>query len=308
MKATIPQIIQTELNDSVEAIQKIVGFGIVNQVFQVKGKKRDYVIRLNEEAAKKIEYQKENWCIQKVANLGIPSPEMLGIGLWNDISFMIQNKIEGQNGQLCTTTEKLKIWEDLGRYASKFHQVKRIEVTAVEENEFHKNWQSKLQYNLNELNEKDSLLDHKILTQVEHNSITAILSTLKNKVFQVGLVHGDLCPRNVIWNEEITYLLDWGTAEINIVPHNEIGLILMSKEASNIEFQAFLDGLGMSDSNYKTIKKDIQILNLLHLLDKYRWAESYDVEHLDEFGQKVCLALAIVRENPNKTKNSNNKL
>lgn len=291
MKEIIHEIIEAELNDSAQFIQKIVGFGIVNQVFDVKGMKSDYIIRLNEEVAKKIEYQKENWCVNKANNLEIPSPQMLDFGVWNEVSFMIQNKVDGKNGTFCTVAEKLKIWKDLGCYAVKFHQVNRIEVQAVEENEFHENWQARLNYNIKELHENDSLLQNKIVTKEEYNSVIERLSTLKNRTFQVGLVHGDLCPRNVIWNDGITHLLDWGTAEINIVPYIEIGLVLMSNEASITEFQAFLDGLGISNSDYQKIEKDIRILNLLHCLDKYRWAESYDVENLDEFGRKVSLAL-----------------
>lgn len=294
MKVIIQQIIQNELNDSVQFIQQITGLGTVNEVFEIQCGNENYIIRLNDEAAKKIEYQKENWCIRRVLNLGIPSPKMLSIGVWKDVSFMIQNKIDGKNGQLCSVDEKLKIWNDLGRYAAIFHQVERIEVEEVEAAEFHKNWQAKLYYNLNELNEKDSLLGDKFLTSKEHNQVIKILSTLKNRVFQVGLVHGDLCPRNTIWNRETTYLLDWGTAEINIVPHNEIGLISMSNEATEREFNAFLRGYGMSISDFHKIEKDIRTLNLLHQLDKYRWAESFDVENLKEFGLKVCLALEEV--------------
>ena len=49
------------------------------------------------------------------------------------------------------------------------------------------------------------------------------------------MVHGNLCPRNVILSNKEVYLLDWGTAEINVLPHHEIGLVMLAGEASTAE-------------------------------------------------------------------------
>jgi len=96
-----------------------------------------------------------------------------------------------------------------------------------------------------------------------------------------------LCPGNVILSKEGVYLLDWGTAEINVVPYNEIGLVMMSKEANEIEFEHFLEGLGISNLEYKEMEEEIFKLNFLHRLDKYRWAESYDVAHIEDYEIKI---------------------
>lgn len=286
MKKIIQTILQQELNDSVDSIQEINGLGSVNRIFEVKGGKQTYIFRLNN-SSKEIEYRKEKWCLENVIKLGIPSPKVLKMGFRDNLVFMIQEKVLGLNGKLCSLEEKQEIWRNLGAYAAKYHTIQRIEEEAVEAQEFHKDWKARLIYNIAELQEKDSLLKNKILSQAEHLKTKQTLLKLKNIKFNVGLVHGDLCPRNVVWAKETTYLLDWGTAEINVVPHTEIGLVLLSKEASETEFNLFLEGLGISSAQYQAIEEEIHILNLLHQLDKYRWAEGYDVENLQDYGQKV---------------------
>ncbi|MEM6342275.1 MAG: aminoglycoside phosphotransferase family protein [Bacteroidota bacterium] len=270
-------------------IQQIIGLGVVNQVFEVRGQQGQYIIRLNE-ATSELEYQKEYWCLERVASLGIPTAKVLARGLFAGHCYMIQAKIPGQNGKQSGAAQQALIWQALGRYARKFHQVKRIEVAAVEEAEFHHDWFARLRYNLEELNPADSLLARRIFTPQEYQRIRQALERLLNKKFQSGLVHGDLCPRNVIVEKDQVALIDWGTAEINVVPHNEIGVLLMSGEASPEAFAYFLEGMGISDSAFQEMKPDILLLNLLHQLDKYRWAESYDAEHLSDYGQKIRVA------------------
>jgi tRNA A-37 threonylcarbamoyl transferase component Bud32 len=294
MEKTIHDIFQENLNEETTSIRKINGYGSVNKVYDIIGKRDKYIIRLNGELNRRLEYPKEKWCIEKAINLGIPSPNVVMIGFHNGIFFMIQNKISGINGKNCKTEDKEYIWTNLGNYAAKYNQISRIEVKEVEENEFHKNWKAKLEYNLHELNEKDSLLKKKVLNHKEQKDAKVVLSGLRNNEFKFGLVHGDICPRNTILAKDTVYLLDWGTAEINVVPHNEIGIVLMSNEANEREFYLFLEGLGISPSGYQKIKEEIDMLNLLHRLDKYRWAEDHQVENIKEYEENVKNTLKTI--------------
>jgi len=287
MQKTIQTILRNELKEDIQSIKEIVGLGSVNKIFDIKGNGGEYILRLNEEADKKIEYQKEKWCLDKVLSLGIPTATVVNIGVEQNLPYMIQEKITGVNGQFYNATDKLTIWNTLGKYAKKYHQVKQIEQQEVTQNEFHKNWQARLAYNIKELNEKDSLLKQAILTPKEQQLSRTALMRLKDKAFQVGLVHGDLCPRNVICSKTAIYLLDWGTAEINVVPHVEIGILLMSEEAKGEAFANFLEGLEISKIEYDSILPEIKLLNYLHRLDKYRWAETYDIEQIEIYEKKV---------------------
>lgn len=287
MKEKIGQIIFNEFKEKVISIQEIIGFGTVNKVYEIKGNQSDYIIRINEDINQIIEYKKEKWCLEEVIKLGIKSPKVLKIGVSFEVSYMIQEKIEGINGKLCSSKEKEEIWHTLGIYAKKYQKIKRIKVEEVERNEFHKNWKARLDYNIKELHSEDSLLKKGVLNKNEQKSAKAIIGKLKNKDLKEGLVHGDLCPRNVIWAKGEVYLLDWGTAVINVIPHNEIGILLLSEEANETEFQSFLKGFGINEKDYKTIENEIHTLNLLHRLDKYRWAEAYDLENIERYETKV---------------------
>ena len=286
MKTLIQYIFQSELQEKVYAIHPIIGLGSVNQIFEVASDSGNYIIRLND-TDKRLECKKEVWCINAVSQLGIPVPAILGVGLWGQTNYMIQRKIAGLNGKICTPQQQALIWQKLGEYASIFQSIPQIEEVEVAEAEFHADWKSRLDYNLKELNEADSLLRDNILTKLEHNKAKSILKTLQTTTFKTGLVHGDLCPRNVIVHDKIIYLLDWGTAEINIVPHTEIGIVLMNKEASDSEFQLFLKGLGISTKAYQQIEQEITILNFLHQVDIYRWAESRDLVKVNDYDGKV---------------------
>lgn len=287
MKIEITEILKEELNESIRIIKTITGFGSVNSVFEVNCFGGDYVIRINEEENRKLEFLKEKWCLEKAFDLGICVPKVLKIGTKGKYSFMIQNKVDGINGSKCNDEEKIKIWNDLGKYAFKYHQIERIEIPEIEANEFHKSWQGKLRYNINELNKEDSLLEKEILTAQEQQQIKKILSSIIDKTFKIGLVHGDLSPRNVIFNKQTVYLLDWGTAEINIVPHTEIGILIIEDEAKEFEFKSFLEGMKISRNKYETIAQEIKKLNLLHSLDKYRWADGFGVSNLNEYALKI---------------------
>ena len=287
MRNLVRRISEKYLDERDPTIREIKGLGSVNRVFEVKGVNTAYILRLNKNGNKRLEYQKECWCMEKVADLGIPTPSVLSVGVMEDTSFMILNKLSGINGKLCNGKEREIIWQKLGHYAALFQMINRIENKEVEKNEFHKSWESRLIYNLEQLNDSDSLLTLNFLTRGEQKKSCEVLASLRSCDFQVGLVHGDLSPRNVLLNAGMIYLLDWGTAEINVIPHTEIGIVRMEKEASEQEFQLFLSGMGISSRKYKELEREIDALNLLYRLDKYRWAESYAQDSLKEFAAKV---------------------
>ena len=294
MKEHIHHIFQANLSEEVHSLHEIVGLGSVNKIFSVKGKEGEYIIRLND-TEKRLEYKKEAWCISEVGALGIPGPEVLHTGVQDGVCYMIQRKLPGTNGKLCNEAEKAQIWEKLGTYCAQYQQIGEIDEAEVKSAEFHKDWKSRLHYNLEELNESDSLLTEKILSKKEHDWAREVLKTLEQKAFRTGLVHGDLCPRNVLKDGDEVYLLDWGTAGVNIVPHHEIGLVKMSNEATEEEFRLFLSGLGVSLDAYQMIEEEIRILHFLHQLDVYRWAEGRGLVKVNDYDWKVQNAFSQIK-------------
>ena len=287
----VRKIAEQELKDVIIDILEIVGLGVVNNVYDVRSKKNNYIFRYNESSTKKVEFIKEQWCLGLMRELGVLSPKVSKVIFGEEDVCMIQEKINGISGERCNPDQRQIIWKNLGAYAQKFHQIERIENEEVVESEFHNSWKARLTYNIKELSTDDSLLEKDFLSSEEHIQAREVLDNLVEKDFKEGLVHGDLSLRNVIWQNGDVYLLDWGTAEINVVPHHEFGLLLMSNELTEREFQLFLESYGISKSDYSGIADDIRALNLLHRLDKYRWAEEYDDTNLEDYAKKIKTAL-----------------
>lgn len=286
IQETIQKILTQELSEHLHSIQPIQAYGTVNQVYDLAGSKGHYVIRLNAED-KRLEYQKEHWCFDRVGALGIPTAKVLKIGRHGDLNYMLQEKIPGLNGTESGEEEQRNIWQRLGEYAAIYQEENRIQVDEFEEAAFHKTWRDRLFYNIAELKEDDSLLRSEVFRQEEHERAKSLLHILKTKEFKEGLVHGDLSPRNTIVNQTAIHLIDWGTAEVDVVPHMEIGIVQMSGEANELEFQHFLVGLGIDQPTYLEMERDIRLLNFLHRLDKYRWAEGQEGLKLHEFAEKI---------------------
>lgn len=287
MKEVVNQILESELNKTVDSISEITGLGSVNKVYDVNCKNKSYVVRINLDRNKEFEFWKEKWCIEKVTSLDIPSPDVIKVGLLHDLPFMIMNKVEGSNGSRCSQDDQLSIWKRLGEYANKIHNVKQIDELKVTTDEFHPNWIGKLEYNIGQLTSNDSLLTKNIFRKDEHEICRILLKNLRKKRFNKGLIHGDLCPRNVILQNKTIVLLDWGSSKIDIVPHAEIGIVQTDNKLNPNEFESFLSGYGLSKHEYRKIEDEISQINFLNRLDLYRWAEGSNFIEIDDYASKL---------------------
>lgn len=290
MKDKVYEILEVQLGKKVESVSEIVGLGSVNKVYYTKCKDGDFIVRINPDLGKKFEFFKEKWCIEKAKTLNIPSPKVVKVGIIHDLPYMVLDKIEGLNGSKCSREEKIIIWESLGRYARKLHAIKEIDKLEIETDEFHSNWSSKLDYNISQLSPNDSLIKRQVLSKKEHENSIVILKKLKKLNFNHGLIHGDLCPRNVIFKNNNIYLLDWGSSKIDIVPHSELGIVQTDNKLSDLEYTAFLSGLGLNKHYYEKIKMEISEINFLNNLDLYRWAQGSNFLEIDNYSQKLRLA------------------
>jgi len=88
------------------------------------------------------------------------------------------------------------------------------------------------------------------------------------------LCHGDLAPRNTAVAEDgRVFLLDWGCAQANVVPHFDVGEVLCSElSADSEEFAAFLDGYGMTRAAFEDQALDRTAIMALCRADLLRWA------------------------------------
>ena len=284
---TAHSIAQREIGGLLPEIEEITGLGCVNRVFKVRTEDERYVVRMNDDPNRKLEFEKEKWCLDQLAELDIPAPKTLTVGVESGLNFMIQTFIAGKPGVDCEPAEQEKTWIRLGRYASSYHAIREIDIPNARHLTFHGNWHKQLAYNIGLLEKDgDSLLANGIFQRSEYEVLKERLHRLTQKSFTYGLIHKDLCLRNVVVGREV-FLIDWGMAEIGIVPHLEIGNMITSEEVTPEEINWFLAGLGIDEDEYRRIESEITLINLLDRLDKYRWAEDHAVTHIGEYTGKL---------------------
>ena len=237
------------------------------------------------------EYQKENWCLTKAHELNIPSPKVLKLGQHDSRAFLIESYIEGSpvakldDSSSFSDEEKIKIWKKLGEYTKKINSVS---VSGWGENlvgdgAFDGSWNQHVQYNIDSLNDNDALLSMEVLDKQLSQKIKQLFQSLQEKKFTFGLCHSDIALRNAIMNsDEEVYLLDWGTARAEIIPHYDFNEILRASKPSEEILNAFLDGYGISQGQFKQMEPDLKILNLLNEIDTLRWAIDKNPKVIEE--------------------------
>mgnify|MGYP001160559203 CR=1 FL=1 len=290
------------LQEQVKTSHQIVGKGNTNQVCVVESESHKVVVRMNDKD-KFPEFVKEKWCIEQAAAVGIPGPEVLSVGIVDEIAFMIQAFVEGDNG-LDSKVPRTAVWRKLGEYAKLIHSipVKGYGEYLVDpvHGKFQSpphagsdgSWHGYVQYNINSLTEHDRLIELGVITQAESQRVRELFENLKREPFRFGLDHGDLSIKNVIVNQENrVILLDWN-AEVNVVPHATVAQLMQIQilglaEGPNVaEFEAFADGYGLSEEDLFVTRHYL----LLRTFDNLRWAIDRNpnlIEHYAAFAKQV---------------------
>ncbi|MEH6991727.1 aminoglycoside phosphotransferase family protein [Neobacillus drentensis] len=271
------------LQERVKKSLQIIGKGIVNQVCVAETDNSKVVVRMNDAGTYPC-FVKENWCIEQARAVGIPSPEVLSIGIADETAYMIQTFIDGENG-LDSTKPKPDIWRQLGVYDKLIHTIpvqgygeNLIDpINGVFQSPPHAgsdgSWLGYLNYNINSLTENDRIIELGVINQTESIKIRKLFEGLKKEKFRFALNHGDVSLKNTIVNKEgQVVLLDWGSAEVSVVPHGDIIEMMkcqiLGGGPSVEEFKAFLDGYGVMEKDIA----DMRHLLLLRAFDKLRWA------------------------------------
>ncbi|MBS4220324.1 aminoglycoside phosphotransferase family protein [Bacillus sp. FJAT-49711] len=276
------RITEDFLQERVIKSYQIIGKGSVNQVCVAETNNRKVVVRMNK-ADTYSSFVKESWCIEQARAVGIPSPQVLSIGIVDETAYMIQTFIDGENG-LDSTKPKRDIWKQLGAYAKLIHTIpvkgygeNLISIHGMFQSPPHAgsdgSWLGYVNYNINSLTENDQLIELGVINQTESKKIRKLFEGLKEEKFHFALNHGDVSLKNTIVNNEgQVFLLDWGSAEVSVIPYGDIIEMLkcqiLGREPNNEEFKAYLDGYGLMEKDLSSVR----VLLLLRAFDKLRWA------------------------------------
>ena len=270
----IPSIFKKTLDEPVSGLERVQN-GAVNLIYIVTTAQSKYIILIDPNESTSARFQKEEWCMKQMQGKGIPTTSTLSVGTAEDNPFMILPYIDGVDGTEADA-ERLTIWRKLGEYA---HKINGVATSGFGENMtapgvFRDGWDRFIDYNISSLLEKDPLVEKSLITAEQSRELHKIFVYLKNTPFQFGLIHHDLALKNTRVSPDGTvYLLDWGSAAVNIFPHLDIAEILESSlQEESDEFESFLQGYGLGKKKYRDMKQDIQFLKLLTYIDNVRWA------------------------------------
>jgi aminoglycoside phosphotransferase len=273
------QIVSSFFTEPVKTVAPIVGKGTVNRIFIVTTVEHEVVVRLNDAETAWQEYEKEKWCLEQASAKGIPGPEVLTLGKLGSVAYMLQTLISGDNGE-DSHFDKTAIWRKLGQYAKIIHAIKIDPASNLQLphfDNFELSWTDFLAYNIESLTPDDELIKYGVLSKAQAVTVRQLFEGLTCRTYHFGLCHRDIVLRNTIVAEDgLVSLLDYGSAEINIVPYTELATFLewqlTENYPSQAEVSAFLAGYGISQAEFREIQPELETLTLLRAFDTLRWA------------------------------------
>lgn len=280
------QIATNYFKEQVVSSYAIIGKGSVNQIAVVETDSMKAVIRMNGISTYE-DYVKEQWCMNQAALIGVPGPKVLSVGKTEDCAYMIQTFVAGDNG-VDSVQPKASIWRQIGEYAKQIHAIRTegygerladpdrgLFLSPLHEG-FDGSWRSFVQYNRDSLTEDDRLLELGVITVSESSKAELLFESFQSSALDFGLNHGDLSLKNTVVDPQgRVHLLDWGSAEVNLVPYRDFMEPLRYVENGQLDepsFRAFLEGYGLNQREYAEMQHELNGYRLLIAFDKLRWA------------------------------------
>jgi len=284
---------------SPDNIEQITGLGFTNQVYKVILSDEINIIKLRKGLRAYDDFLKEKFCCEQAEKVGILTAKAICVDKYKNVSFIVQSYIDGVNGSLCPDKSEL-MWTSLGKYAKLLHSVEvkgygfnmndynngifhnyyidikdYIDISDYFYNSFNPTLKSHIEYNISCVNQDDEFIKMGIYPPENINQIRKAFSSLFDINFELGLIHGDLSPKNTIINGDKVFLIDFGGANVGIVPFGEL---LWIERNTEIEFEIFRKAYGISNEMFARDKRIYYILAMLNEFDRLRWAVYHGID------------------------------
>jgi fructosamine-3-kinase len=274
MNPLVNEISLKEFGEIPISIEQITGKGEANFVFKIEISGNRYILRINGEDSLRT-YEKEKWCMEKATSIGIPTSKTVTMGIHQDYSYQIQHHIEGIHGA-DLPNQLDKIWFTLGEYAKELNTIK---VKGYGENlkdpmndDFVNSWKSITDWEIDFLFEDNFLIKENIFTPSQQDSFKKRINELYSWSFDSVICHGNLAPKNTIIHPSGTiYLLDYGTTSAHRAIYFDLAEVLTWWDSKPNIIASFISGYGISSSQFKEMKHELETLIILRALGSIRW-------------------------------------
>lgn len=272
MKPTIETaktIIKHHFGKVPKGVRELSG-GLVNFIYDVEVDGDRFVVRIAEDQPKIQYFLKERWAAEKARALKVPAPEILEVS--NEASefpYMITRWIPGTNADRFPHPIRGDVIRELGRYAALINSIPTSGFGHVFDwsgNQLSRNetWKDYLEKEFLYEKRLSSLERHSMLTEDGMAKLRAAVKEVVAWDMKPRLCHGDLRLKNVLVDEKgkVSGILDWEFCTSNIAPYWDLCLSL---DEFNLDERAlFLEGYGMSHTEYRKIANSVKALNVLH--------------------------------------------
>ena len=212
MKSELKQII-LNLNPALFNVKKIiissfkklgVGEGNINYVFKVNNKK--FICRLNIESEKSDKVEREFKTLKKIEKYNFsPKPVYFN----KNPEFSILKFIEGKpfrQGKRTYTSVQIK---NIAKTLAKLHSIKTSIKPVNYDFEYYTHGAKHL---ITDLNKRTKNKFKKELKQI----FNVVLSSVpKNEIHKYSLIHGDVCPQNIVETAKDVRFIDWENVEVS---------------------------------------------------------------------------------------------
>ena len=252
MKSQLKEIIK-KINPELFGVKEIyfasfkklgVGEGNLNYVFKLGNKKFICRVNIDKEMPNKSKNEFDN--LKKIEHLGIsPKPIYLHN---NSPKFIILDFIKGKPfrmGQRNFTDSQVK---NIAKILANLHNQKINPMKKQEYSYSHYFGESQEyfkqinKYTKNKFSDILYILDSQIMSQIS-----------KKETHEFGLIHGDLCPQNLVETDNEIKLIDWESVKYSD-PAKDIANILIDFELNKQQLDLFL-------KEYSKLRFDETILN-----------------------------------------------
>lgn len=277
----IPHEVFSLLNTSVRELRctPIIGKGEANEVYLLergsKGFVEGFIVRLHKGEEHVSMYQKEKWCIEQTARIGVPNAQCVEIGTGGGKAFMIQTALPAVDAR-DWSGDPLVVWRALGAHAAKINSVSTRgfgwELHDPTTGDFGGTWSALTDWCLEDLFGNSFFEEQGILTERQVRTAQARLEEMYGWAVEPRLSHGNLAPKNaMVGADETVFVIDWGTAASSRAPHQDLSDIITWDYDPRV-VAAFREGYGISDDEFEGMRRDLDTLVLQRILDSIKWA------------------------------------
>lgn len=164
---SVPRLILDLIPEEVLGTEPILGFGHSTDVHVVRTMTGNYIVRFQRDTEVAWKYEKEVWCLEQAAAVGVPVARPVAMGKVGDWAYLIQTKIEGVNGSAWKGDAR-PLWHALGRQASAINSIRTrgygLRLADPKRSQFSAQWTDHVNNNLHYVYRGTSLTALGLLT------------------------------------------------------------------------------------------------------------------------------------------------